>query len=186
MAVLTEAFLHGASLGEVTRVLRAGRGDEPAVARVSARRRSESFEAVRRRSEAFKERTGARPRVFLANMGPRKQHGARAEFSAAFFGAGGFEAIANKGFETPESAAKAALESKAPIVVVCSTDESYPQLVPPIAAALKAAPGGPRVVLAGLPSGQVDALMAAGVDEFIHVRANCAQMLAAFQDKLGI
>jgi methylmalonyl-CoA mutase len=47
-------------------------------------------------------------------------------------------------------------------------------------------PAGPRVVLAGLPTGQVDRLHAAGVDEFIHVRANCAQMLAAFQDKLGL
>ena len=186
MAILTDAFLHGATLGEVTRVLRFGRDDEAPIAKVHVRRRSESFEAVRRRSEDFRSRTGARPKVFLANMGPRKQHGARADFSTAFFGAGGFEAIANKGFETPEAAAAAAIDSKAPIVVICSTDESYPQLVPPIAAALKAVPNGPRVVLAGLPSGQVDALLAAGVDEFIHARANCAQMLAAFQDKLGI
>ncbi len=186
MAILTDAFLHGATLGEVTRVLRFGRDDEAPVTKVRIRRRSESFEAVRRRSEGFRERTGARPRVFLANMGPRRQHGARADFSAAFFAAGGFEAVGNKGFDTPEAAARAAIESRAPIVVICSTDESYPELVPQIAGALKAAPGGPRVVLAGLPPGQVDALMAAGVDEFIHARANCAQMLAAFQDKLGI
>jgi methylmalonyl-CoA mutase len=186
MAILTDAFLHGASLGEVTRVLRSGRDDEGPIAKVRMRRRSESFEAVRRRSEDFRERTGARPRVFLANLGPRKQHGARADFSAAFFGAGGFEAVSSKGFDTPEAAAIAAIDSKAPIVVICSTDESYPQLVPPIAAALKAVPGGPRVVLAGLPPGQVDQLQAAGVDEFIHARANCAQMLAAFQDKLGM
>ena len=186
MAILTDAFLHGASLGEVTRVMRSGRDDEAPIAKVRLQRRSESFEAVRRRCEAFKERTGARPKVFLANMGPRKQHGSRADFSAAFFGVGGFEIVGGKGFDTPEAAVLAAIDSKAPIVVICSTDESYPQLVPPIAAALKAVPAGPRVVLAGLPTGQVDRLHAAGVDEFIHVRANCAQMLAAFQEKLGI
>jgi methylmalonyl-CoA mutase len=186
MATLIDAFLHGATLGEVTRVLRSGREPEAAVARVRLRRRSEAFEAIRRRSEAFKERTGARPKVFLANLGPRKQHGARADFSAGFFAAGGFETIPNKGFGTPEEAAKAALESGAPVVVICSTDETYPLLVPPIAAALKAAPGKPQVILAGLPAGQTDALRAAGVDDFIHVRANCAQMLAALQDKLGL
>jgi methylmalonyl-CoA mutase len=186
MAAIIDAFLKGATLGEVTKVLRAGKADEGPVAKVRILRRSESFETLRRRADAFKARTGARPTIFLANLGPRKQHGARAEFSAGFFSAGGFEVLTNKGFDTPEAAAAAAIESKAPVVVLCSTDETYPQLVPPIARGLKAAPHKPQVILAGLPAGQTDALKAAGIDDFIHVRANCAQMLAALQDKLGI
>ena len=186
MAARIDAFLNGASLGEVTRVLRSGQPDEPAVATVCARRRSESFEAIRRRSDACKERTGARPKVFLANLGPRKQHGARAAFSSGFFAAGGFEVIGNQGFDTPEAAAAAAIESKAPIVVICSTDETYPQLAPPLAQALKASTRKPRVILAGFPAAQADAFRKAGVDDFIHVRANCAQMLAALQDQLGL
>jgi methylmalonyl-CoA mutase len=186
MAARIDAFLHGASLGEVTRVLRFGQPDEPAVATVCARRRSESFEAIRRRSDARKERTGARPKVFLANLGPRKQHGARAAFSSGFFAAGGFEVIGNSGFDTPDAAAAAAIESKAPIVVICSTDETYPQLVPPLARALKASTPSPKVILAGLPAAHVDAFRKAGVDDFIHVRANCAKMLAALQDQLGL
>ena len=186
MAARIDAFLNGASLGEVTRVLRSGQPDEPAVATVCARRRSESFEAIRRRSDACKERTGARPKVFLANLGPRKQHGARAAFSSGFLAAGGFEVIGNSGFDTPEAAAAAAIESKAPIVVICSTDETYPQLVPPLAQALKASTRKPRVILAGFPAAQADAFRKAGVDDFIHVRANCAQMLAALQDQLGL
>ena len=186
MATLIDAFLHGATLGEVTRILRSGHHDEAPVAKVRLRRRSESFEKIRGRSEAFKERTGARPKVFLANMGGRRQHGARADFSAGFFAAGGFEAITNKGFETPQAAAAAAIESKAPIVVICSTDETYAELAPPIAQALKAAPHPPVIILAGFPPGQVDMLKAAGVDDFIHVRANCAQLLAELQDKLGL
>jgi methylmalonyl-CoA mutase len=186
MATLIDAFLHGASLGEVTRILRSGRADEPAIEKVRAIRRASSFEALRRRSEAFKERTGARPKIFLANLGPRKQHGARADFTAGFFAAGGFETVSNKGFEGPEAAAAAAIASRAPVVVICSTDETYPQLVPPLAAAVRAAPKPPIVIVAGLPAGQVDALRAAGVDDFIHVRANCAQMLSALQDRLGL
>jgi methylmalonyl-CoA mutase len=186
MAALIDAFGQGASLGEVTRVLRSGQAEEAAIERVRTRRRSESFEVIRSRSEAFKEKTGAPPRVFLANLGPRKQHGARAEFSTGFFAAGGFEVIGNKGFGTPEAAAASAIESKAPIVVICSTDETYPQLVPPIAQAVNASPHRPKLILAGFPAAQVDALRAAGIDDFIHVRANCAKMLAAFQDQLGL
>lgn len=186
MLTLVDAFAHGASLGEVNRVLRSGRGESPVIAPARIRRRSDSFEAVRRRSEAFLERTGARPKVFLANLGPRKQFGARADFSAGFFAAGGFEAITNKGFETPEAAAAAALASQAPIVVICSTDETYPALVPPLAGALKSAAQKPKVILAGLPAAHLDAFRAAGVDDFIHFRANCAQMLASLQQELGI
>ena len=131
-------------------------------------------------------RTGKLPTVFLANLGPRKQHAARAEFSAGFFAAGGFDVLGNKGFDTPEAAAAAAIASKAPIVVICSTDETYPQLVPPFVQGLKSALHRPKVILAGLPAGQTDALKAAGVDDFIHIRANCAQMLATLQEQLGL
>ncbi len=186
MATLIDAFQHGASLGQVTRILRPGHSPGAAIAKVRTRRRSEAFEAIRRRSEACLEKTGARPKVFLANLGPRKQHGARADFSAGFFAAGGFETIGNKGFDTPQAAAAAAIESKAPIVVICSTDETYPQLVPPIAKALRASPHKPKVILAGFPAAQADALRAAGVDDFIHIRANCARMLATLQDQLGL
>ena len=57
-----------------------------------------------------------------------------------------------------------------------------------IAAELRAGPNPPVIVLAGLPATPAlqEQFRAAGVDEFIHLRANCAQMLARFQDKLGL
>jgi methylmalonyl-CoA mutase len=188
LKLLTEAFTHGATLGEVSKVLRAGRADEPAVARLQIRRRSEPFEALRRRAEAHLARTGSRPLVFLANLGPRKQHAARAEFSAGFFAAGGFEVRSNPGFETPAAAVTAAVAAGARVVVICSTDDTYPALVPPLAGALKAAAEPPLVVLAGLPATPElqQHFRAAGVDEFIHLRANCAQVLSRFQDQLGL
>jgi len=188
MKLLTEAFSHGATLGEVGKVLRGDRKAETSVTRVQIRRRSEPFEALRRRTDAFLARTGARPRVFLANFGPRKQHAARAEFSTGFFAAGGFEVRPNPGFESVEAAAQAARESGDRMVVICSTDETYPALVPPLASALKALTDPPLVILAGLPATAElqQQFRAAGVDEFIHLRANCAQMLGRFQDKLGL
>ncbi len=163
-----------------------GGGD--AIKPLVPRRRAEPFEALRWRAEAHLARTGARPKVFLAGFGPRKQHAARADFSSAFFAAGGFEPVVGKGFDGPEAAVKAALESGARVVVLCSTDDTYPALVPPAAQALKAAPRPPLVVLAGLPAAPElqQQFKAAGVDEFIHLRANCARLLAALQDKLGL
>jgi methylmalonyl-CoA mutase len=153
------------------------------IKRLVPRRRAEAFEALRRRTE------GSRPKVFLAGFGPRKQHAARAEFSAGFFATGGFESVSEKkGFDTPESAAQAALASGAPIVVLCSTDETYPTLVPAAAQALKAAAKPPIVVLAGQPATPElqQQFKAAGVDEFIHLRANCEKLLAGFLTQLGL
>jgi methylmalonyl-CoA mutase len=152
------------------------------------RRRAEPFEALRQRAEAHLARTGTRPKVFLAGFGPRKQHAARADFSSAFFAAGGFEPVAGRGFDGPAAAVQAALASGAPVVVLCSTDDTYPALVPPAAQALKAASPPPFVVLAGLPATPElqQQFQAAGVDEFIHLRANCARLLAAVQDRLGL
>ncbi len=153
-----------------------------------ARRRAEPFEALRRRTEAFLAANGTRPKVFLAAFGPRKQHAARAEFSAGFFAAGGFEAVSGKSSDTAEAAAQAALASGAPVVVLCSTDDTYPALVPAAAQALKASAKPPIVVLAGLPATPElqQQFKSAGVDEFIHIRANCARVLSGFLDTLGL
>lgn len=187
-AELRQAFRQGMELDTAAAAI-ARPGDLPAeIKPLVPRRRAEPFEALRRRAEECLAKTGARPKIFLANLGPRKQHAARADFSTGFFAAGGFEAIAGKNLDTPEAAAQAALASGAPIVVICSTDDTYPTLVPPLAQALKAAPKAPVVILAGLPATpELQAqFKAAGVDDFIHIRANCAKMLAGLQDRLGL
>lgn len=160
----------------------------PGVKPLRPRRRAEPFEVLRRRTDVFLTRTGARPKVFLVGLGPRKQHAARADFSRAFFAAGGFEPVLGSGFDTPEAAAHAAVVSGAPIVVLCSSDDTYPVLVPPLARALQASATPPLVVLAGLPATPElqQQFKSAGVNEFIHLRANCATLLAGFLDQLGL
>jgi methylmalonyl-CoA mutase len=72
--------------------------------------------------------------------------------------------------------------------VLCSTDETYPALVPAFAAAAKASPSTVRtVVLAGLPADAavVASFRAAGIDEFIHVRANVHDLLAKLLKQIG-
>ncbi len=158
-----------------------------AIIPVVACRAAEPFEALREASDAFAARTGARPKVFLAKMGAPLQHKARADFSAGFFATGGFEALAKQSFETATAASTAAIASGASVVVLCSTDETYPDLVPAFAQAVKAAKPAVTVVLAGLPTDAaiVTAFRAAGVDEFIHIRANVPQVLANILKKIG-
>jgi methylmalonyl-CoA mutase len=150
-------------------------------------RAAEGFEALRAIADRYAAASGQRPRVFLAKFGPVKQHKPRADFSAGFFAVGGFEAVGKEAFTVPEAAAEAAVKSGAPVIVLCSTDETYPALVPPFAAAVKAAQPGAIIVLAGLPAepATVAAFKQAGVDEFIHVRANVREILSQLLARIG-
>jgi methylmalonyl-CoA mutase len=181
-----EAALAGATLGEIARTLRTGDDTPTTVQAIRIHRAAEAFEALRRAAEAYQAKTGLRPRAFLANMGPIVQHKARADYVTGFLQVGGFEVLGNDGFATVETAAQSALASGAPMVVICSTDETYPDLVPPLAQAIKAAKPDTLVVLAGYPTDHAAAFKAAGVDDFIHVRANLYETLANFQQKLGV
>jgi methylmalonyl-CoA mutase len=154
---------------------------------VKARRAAEGFEELRRASDRFAQRTGARPKVFVAKMGPVKQHKARADFTAGFFAVGGFELAGKEAFDSAGAAAKAAVDSGAPIVVLCSTDETYPELVPAFGAALKTAKPEVAFVLAGLPMEATTGatFRGAGVDAFIHIRTNVREVLATFLKAIG-
>ena len=73
------------------------------------------------------------------------------------------------------------------MVVLCSTDETYPALVPVFAREVKAARPGLLVVLAGLPADPavVEQYRAAGIDEFIHLRASVPDVLAKILQQIG-
>ncbi len=178
----------GGTIVQVRALLSGKPGIEGKIAPLVMRRAAADFEELRAVSASYATRTGGRPKVFLAKMGPVAQHKARADFSAGFFATGGFEMLGKKAFATAAEAAAAAVDSGAPIVVLCSTDETYPVLVPEFAKAVKAANPNVVVVLAGLPA---DASLIAtytntGVDEFIHLRANVHAMLAKLQQQIGV
>ena len=62
--------------------------------------------------------------------------------------------------------------------MVCSTDERYAEIVPPLVTRLKQERPDMTVFVAGYPAAAVDALRAAGVDEFVHLRSDCHAILA--------
>lgn len=176
----------GATLGEITRAIRIqDRPDEP-LTPVCQTRLASQFERLRRAMEANAATLGRRYRVFLATMGPPKQHRARADFARGFLETAGLEVIVPKGFPTTEAAAVAALDSGADAVCICSTDETYPTLVPPLAVALRAQKPSLVLLLAGYPPDQVEAHRSSGIHEFVHLRANAVEVLTRIAALLGV
>lgn len=187
MTALIEAFQAGATLETVADALRADEKPEAALRPVIPHRFAEQFEILRRKTEKYTAETGQTIKVFLANMGKIPQHKARADFSTGFMEVGGFEVLKNDGFPTIEEAAEAAVHSGALLTIICSTDATYPELVPPLARAIKAAKPDMLVFLAGAPAEEFEAsYREAGVDDFIHIRANCYQVLSRLQKERGI
>lgn len=175
------------TIRQIRKALDAGDIASETIESIAAHRWTEQFEALRMRTENYKQRTKDNVKVFLANMGPIPQHKPRADFSTGFFEVGAFEVIKNDGHETTADAAKAARESGADVVVICSTDDTYPELVPPLAKELKETMPNVTVILAGAPPKDLEPVYReAGVDDFISVRANCYEILNKLQDKKGM
>jgi len=162
------------------------RDSGPAAVALVPFRAAEGFEAVRQAGDEFLIRTGKRAKVFLAKMGSAKQHKPRADFSSGFFAVGGFEIDGRKSFTAAEEAADAALASGAVVVVLCSTDETYPELAPVFARRIKAARPSLAVILAGHPGEHEAEYRAAGFDDFIHVRSNVRTTLSQLQRLAGV
>ena len=119
-------------------------------------------------------------------MGPLKEHKARADFSRGFFAVGGYDAESPAGFKSPTETAEAFAKSNAKVAVICSVDDNYPALVPPLVTALRAKKPDAIIVLAGYPADQIEAHKKSGVDEFIHVRADTLEVLSKIHARLGI
>ncbi|MCL2027165.1 MAG: methylmalonyl-CoA mutase family protein [Bacteroidales bacterium] len=146
-------------------------------------RGAEAFEDLRLATEQAVKSGKKKPIVFLLTYGNLAMRKARAGFALNFFGCAGYEIIDNAGFKTPEDGANAALSAKADIVVLCSSDEEYPDLVNGVCAVLK---GKVNITLAGHPGDNLETFKTAGISEFIHVRSNLIDTLTAYQKQLGI
>jgi len=178
-----EAAKAGATLGELSRVL--SQGEASRLDRLVPMRAAEGFEALRDACEAVLERTGRRPAVFLANLGPIPEHKARANFAQNFFEAGGIGVISNDGFSCVEDAVEAFEKSGASAAVLCGSDESYAQWVPSLAPQLVKV-GATRLFLAGRPGGREEQDRAAGIETFIFLGCDVLQTLREFLVHEGV
>jgi methylmalonyl-CoA mutase len=124
------------------------------------------FEKLRDKSDEILKKTGARPKIFLVNLGTPADFTARATFAKSFFETGGLEAVDTEGFTDSVKLAAAFKASGAALACLCSSDKIYAELAVAAAEALQAA-GSKHIYLAGRPGELEAALRAAGVNDFI-------------------
>jgi len=146
----------------------------------SVHRGTELYEQLRLRTECHAAKTGKTPRVLLAEIGDAKMRSARSGFAANFFGCAGFDLVTKRFASADEIAA-----FEADLIVLCSSDAEYLALATDVIARLKALGRNTSVVIAGNPD-SVEQLQAAGVADFVHVRSNPIELLAKWQQLLGI
>ncbi len=147
-------------------------------------RLAQPFEALRDASDRLLAATGARPKIFLANLGAPADFSARATFAGNFFEAGGIEPVGGESLDLPALAA-AYKTSGTVLVCLCSADKIYETEAPAAALALKAA-GARHICLAGRPGEREAALRAAGVQSFIYEGCDALATLESAYDILGI
>ncbi len=140
------------------------------------KRAASDFEQLRLATEA----AANRPKVFMLTIGNLAMRLARAQFSSNFFGCAGYEIIDNLGFDTVEQGIDAALEKKADVIVLCSSDDEYATLAPE---AFKYLNGRAQFVVAGAPA-CMDELKALGINDYVHVRVNVLDTLRDFNNRL--
>ena len=172
----------GATIGQLATALA---GDAATVSPLPRHRLAERFEALRDASDAYRERTGDRPKIFLANLGPIAKHTARATFAKNFFEVGGIETVPTNGFDDAEACANAFKGSGARVAIICSADPLYETMVASVAPALKTA-GCEHLFLAGHPGDKRDEYAGAGVDDFIFMGGDVLNTTRATLAKLGV
>ncbi|POM22406.1 Methylmalonyl-CoA mutase small subunit [Actinomadura rubteroloni] len=133
-------------------------------------RYAQDFEDLRDRADAHAAATGARPRVYLAVLGPVAVHTARASFAANLFQAGGIETVSGP----PEEFAA----SGATVACLCSSDRLYAEQAEDAARVLRDA-GARRVWLAGKGTFP-------GVDDRIFAGCDAVAVLTTTLGDLGV
>ncbi len=142
------------------------------------RRYAEPFEQLRDRADAYLAATGARPKVFLAALGPASAHTARLTFARNLLAVGGVEAVVGSG--EPAGLVAAFRGSGTSLALLCSTDAHYAETAAALAGELKAAGAGP-VWIAGRPE-----LVAHDIDTAIYAGCDAVAVLRSLFDVLGV
>jgi methylmalonyl-CoA mutase len=124
----------------------------------------EEFQRIRKEVEAFATDEGRRPRILVAKLG-QDGHDRGAKVIATAFADLGFDVDIGPLFQTPEEAAREAIENDVHVVGISSQAAGHKTLVPQLIAALRAEGANEIVVVVGgvIPASDYDFLHDAGV-----------------------
>jgi methylmalonyl-CoA mutase len=120
--------------------------------------------ALRQRTKAFLEKQGRRPRILVTKMG-QDGHDRGFKVVASAYADLGFDVDISPMFQSPEEAAKMAIENDVHIVGASSLAAGHKLLVPALIEELKRIGGGEILVVAGgvIPPRDYEFLYKAGV-----------------------
>jgi methylmalonyl-CoA mutase len=143
-------------------------------------RDAQGFERLRDLSDVALAEDGARPRVFLVGLGPLARHAAELAMAQNAFAAGGIEAVPAPADAEPDAIAAAYTEAGTDIACLCGIDRKAPTAAAAVVQALLAR-GAIAIYAAGAPD---EALVAIGIDGFIHPGINLMGLLEDVQSLL--
>ncbi|MDD3807194.1 MAG: methylmalonyl-CoA mutase family protein [Candidatus Marinimicrobia bacterium] len=172
----TQAMLTGATLGDIAKNLRYTAENPIRISPIPLFRASSMFEHFRDRGWEAEESPEGRPKILLVTMGSPSQHKIRADFCRGFLEPGGFDILTTPNQSSPEEAAITASKSGCFVAVLCSTDETYPEIVPPFIEKLQALKSPLKVIVAGKPKESLDLLERAGVYRFLYLGADAVDV----------
>ena len=170
LALSTDAMRARATVGEVSDALEAHFTRHRAAARTvsgvyaSAYANDEEFTRIRSDVAAFARREGRRPRLLVVKLG-QDGHDRGAKVIATAFADIGFDVDVGALFQTPQEAAREAVENDVHVVGVSSLAAGHKTLVPELLAELKAQGAGDVLVTCGgvIPPKDHEFLIDAGV-----------------------
>jgi methylmalonyl-CoA mutase len=148
----------------------------------------EGFGLIQREVEAFAHAEGRRPRMLVVKLG-QDGHDRGAKVIATAFADIGFDVDVGPLFQTPEEAARQAIENDVHVVGVSSQAAGHKTLVPALIAALRAEGGDDILVVCGgtIPPQDYEMLLAAGVSAVYGPGTNiplaASEILALIQKK---
>jgi methylmalonyl-CoA mutase len=127
---------------------------------------SEVFKAIRKRTDTFAQRHGRRPRILVTKMG-QDGHDRGIKVIATAYADLGFDVDISPMFQTPEEAAKMAIENDVHVVGVSSLAAGHKTLVPQLVKQLKKEGGDEILVVVGgvIPPADYDFLFRAGANK---------------------
>jgi methylmalonyl-CoA mutase len=123
------------------------------------------IDSVQKRTDTFMEKNGRRPRILVTKMG-QDGHDRGIKVVATAFADLGFDVDISPMFQTPEEAARMAVENDVHIVGVSSLAAGHKELVPALIASLEKEGGQDIMVVVGgiIPPGDYQFLFSAGAE----------------------
>ena len=123
----------------------------------------QNFQDIKKRVDAFAAKEGRRPRILVAKMG-QDGHDRGAKVVATAYADAGFDVDVGPLFQTPEEAAKMAVENDVHVVGVSSLAAGHKTLVPQLVSELKKLGADDIAIVCGgvIPRQDYDELYAAG------------------------